>query len=70
MDEHAIRHGIVVADDRIDQFVNERVGLEAESLRCVLQQCAGADFLVIAKPGEKSIGNACRARQALPMPAG
>ena len=64
MDEHAIRHGVVVADDRVDEFVNERVRLEAETLCCVLQQRAGTRVLAIAKPGAQPIGNPSGARHA------
>ena len=32
VDQHAIRHRIIVADDRIDKFVDECIGLELEGL--------------------------------------
>jgi hypothetical protein len=47
VDEHAIRNGVVVADDRVDEFVHERIGLEAEPLQCVAHERLGASSLML-----------------------
>ncbi len=59
--EHAIRHRIVVADDRVDQFVHEGVGVEIELLHRPRhhgsQQSGAWHVAVRLQPGDEAGGN-------------
>ncbi len=60
--QHAVRHRVVVADDRIDQLVHELVGVEAELLHRPrhhrLQERRARHVRVLAQPGFEPAGNA------------
>jgi hypothetical protein len=68
VDEHAIGHRIVVADDRVDQFVDECVGIEAEFLHRpgdhVFQECSAGQVGVRVEPGGEARGHTWRLRHA------
>jgi hypothetical protein len=68
VDEHAIGHRIVVADDRVDQFVDECVGVETEFLHRprnhILQECRAREIGVRVEPGVEARGHARRLRHA------
>ncbi len=62
--QHAVRHRVVVADDRIDQLVHELVRVEAELLHRPrhhpLQEGRARHVLVLRQPGLEPAGNARR----------
>ena len=53
--QHSVRHRVVIADDRIDQFVHELVGVEAELLHRPghhrLQEGRARHVGVLGEPG-------------------
>ena len=62
MDEHTVRHGIVVADDRVDKFVNEGIALERElrdrEVDHLSQQGGAEHVAVLGKPRVEARSNA------------
>ena len=66
--QHAVGHRVVVADDRVDELVDELVGIEAELLhrprRHPLQEGRARHVLVLGEPGVEPPGNAFRLRHA------
>ncbi len=60
--QHAVRHRVVVADDRIHQLVHELVGVEAELLHCPrhhrFQERRTRHVAVLLQPGFKPAGDA------------
>ena len=66
--QHAVGHRVVVADDRIDELVDELVGIEAELLHRPrhhpLQEGRARHVLVLREPGVQPPGNAFRLRHA------
>jgi len=68
VDQHAVGDRVVVADDRVDEFVNEGVGLEAELLDGELRHFgkeAGARHVrMLRKPRGEPGGDAAGLRHA------
>jgi hypothetical protein len=61
VDEHPVRHRVVVADDRIDQLVDEGVSVEAERLdrerHHALQELGTGHVLVLLEPAGEAVGD-------------
>ena len=68
VDQHSIRHRIVVADDRIDQLMDECIRFELEGLDCELHHCrkeGGARHIPLRlEPGVQTSRNAAGLRHA------
>ncbi len=60
--QHPVRHRVMVADDRIHQFVHELVGVEGELLHRPrhhsLQERRAGHVVVLRQPGVEPAGNA------------